>query len=102
MLIYRGYFEERGDFYLKTKDMSFDIWMEAIKDGRKEDILTLFALSILTDLHTYVHLQEGQYWTTLKMVPSTHEEILSACKIHLLYLGCGLYVEPKEEIPHCH
>ena len=87
MLIYHGYFEECRDFYLKTKGMSFDVWMEAIEDGRKGEILTLFALSILTDLHTYVHLHKSQYWTTLKMVPSTHEKILSACKIHLLYLG---------------
>ena len=31
-------------------------WIEAIEDGRKGDVLTLFALSILTDVHLYVHL----------------------------------------------
>ena len=87
MLTYRGYFEEWVDFYLKTKGMSYDVWIEAIEDGRKGDILTLFGLSTLTDLHTYVHLHEGQYWITPKTVPDNHEEVLKACKVHLLYLG---------------
>ena len=80
--------------------MSFDVWMEAIEDGRKEDILILFALSILMDFHTYVHLHEGQYWTMLKTVPNTHKEVLSACAIHVLYLGRGMFVKLKKcEIP---
>ena len=65
MLTYQAYFEERGDFYLKTKGMVFNMWIEAIEDGRKGDVLTLFALSILTDVHAYVHLHTGQHWTTL-------------------------------------
>ena len=96
MLTYHGFFTECGDFYLKTKGMSFDVWMQAIKDGRKGDILTLFVLSVLTDFHTYAHLHEGQYWSTLKTVPNTHEEVLCACEIHLLYLGRGMFIELKK------
>ena len=50
---YQGFFEEWGEFYLQTKEMSFKTWLEAIINGRKGDVLTLYALNILTDLHTY-------------------------------------------------
>ena len=76
--------------------MSFKTWLEAIIDGRKGDVLTLYALNILMDLHTYVHLHEGGYWTTLKKVTEMHEEILKCCDIHLLYLDHGLFVELTE------
>ena len=96
MLTYQAYFKERGDFNLKTKGMSFDIWIEAIEDGRKGDVLILFALSILTDVHAYVHLHAGQHWTTLKNVLDFHEDVLNACKVHLLYLGHRIFVELKK------
>ena len=47
-------------------------------------------------MHTFIHLHNGQFWTTLKNVPSTHEETLHKCKVHALYLGRGLFVELME------
>ena len=76
--------------------MSFETWLEAVIDGRKGDVLTLFALNILTDMHIYVHLHDNGHWTTLKYVPSMHEDITRCCDVHLLYLGCGLYIELTE------
>ena len=100
MMSYHNHFKERGDFYLKTKGMSLDVWMEAIEDGCRGDVLTLYTLSILTNIHTYIHLHEGQFWSTLKNIPGTHEEIVKNCELHLLYLGCGMFVKLKKcEIP---
>ena len=70
--------------------------MEAINEGCKGDVLTLYGLSLLADVHTFIHLHNGQFWTTLKNVPSTHEETLRKCKVHALYLGRGLFVELME------
>ena len=51
-------------------------------------------------MHTFIHLHNGQFWSTLKNVPSTHDETLRKCKVHALYLGRGLFVELREwEIP---
>ena len=65
--------------------MSFEMWLKSVIDGRKGDILTLFNLNILTD--TYVHLHDSGHWTTLKYVPSMHEDIIKHCDVPLLYLG---------------
>ena len=76
------------------------MWMEAIDEGCKGDVLTLYGLSLLIDVHTYIHLHNGQFWSTLKNVPSTHDETLQKCKVHALYLGRGLFVELRKwEIP---
>ena len=50
--------------------------------------------------YTNIHLHNGQFWSTLKNVPSTHDETLQKCKVHALYLGRGLFVELRErEVP---
>ena len=72
--------------------MTFKVWLEAIKEGQKGDILSLYGLSLLLDIHTVVHLHNGGIWTTLKMVPNNHE-VISRCLIHLAYLGMGMFVE---------
>ena len=50
------------------------MWMEAIDEGRKGDVLTLYGLSLLMDVLTYIHLHNGKFWSTLKNVPSSHDE----------------------------
>ena len=100
MQLHKSYFENCGQFYLSTKDLNFDTWIEAINEGHKGDVLTLYGLSSLTNMHTYIHLHNGQFWSTLKNVPSTHDETLWKCKVHALYLGRGLLVELREwEVP---
>ena len=76
MQSHKSYFEKCGQFYLSTKGLNFDTWMEAIDEGHKGDVLTLHGLSLLADVHTYIHLHNGQFWSTLKNVPSTHDETL--------------------------
>ena len=48
------------------------------------------------DVHTYIHLHNGQFWSTLKYVPSSHDETLQKCKVHAFYLGRGLFVELRK------
>ena len=52
MQTHRAFFESCGQFYLTSKGLSFDTWIEAIDEGRKGDVLTLYGLSLLTDVHT--------------------------------------------------
>ena len=33
LLSYQGFFEVRGEFYLCTKGMFFDLWQKAVNDG---------------------------------------------------------------------
>ena len=56
----------------------------------------MYGFSLLTNVHTFIHLYNGQFWMTLKNVPFTHEETLCKCKVHALYLGRGLFVELME------
>ena len=76
MKSHKSYFEKCGQFYLSTKGLNFDTWVEATDEGCKGDVLTLYGLSLLTDVHTYIHLHNSQFWSALKNVPSTHEETL--------------------------
>ena len=76
MQSHKTYFKKCGQFYLSTKGLDLDTWMEAIDEGRKGDVLTLYGLSLLMDVHTYIHLHNGQFWSTLKNVPSSHDETL--------------------------
>ena len=96
MQSHKAYFEKCGQFYLSTKGLNFETWMEAIDEGRKGDVFTLYGLSLLADVHMFIHLHNGQFWTTLKNMPSIHEETLPKCKVHALYLGRGLFVELME------
>ena len=100
MQSHKSYFEKCGQFYLSTKGLNFDTWIEAIDEGHKGDMLTLYGLSLLANMHTYIYiyiyLHNGQFWSTLKNVPSTHDETLRKYKVHALYLERGLFVELRE------
>ena len=51
--------------YLKSKGLRIDMWSESITDGRKGDVLVLFGINLLTEMHCLVHLANGQIWTML-------------------------------------
>ena len=63
--------------YLVSKGMTIKVWLNAIKEGWKGDILSLYGLCLLLDIHTVVHLYNGGIWTTLKRVPNDHDEVIS-------------------------
>ena len=82
------------------KGMSLKLWLMAIKEGCKGDILSLYALCLMLDIHAIVHLHNGATWTTLKTPINDHEELLKRCPVHLAYLGMGIFVElVKQERP---
>ena len=75
--------------------MTLEVWLEAIKEGRKGDILALYCLSLLLDIHTAVHLHNGGMLTTLQVVLDNRDSVsvMLRCCIHLAYLGMGIFVE---------
>ena len=84
---------EKGKFYLDTKKLHFDQWIDTIENGHKGDVFTLYGLSVLTNTHTYVHLHNNQHWCSIKSPPAVHTEVITMCAKHLLYLGCRLFIE---------
>ena len=58
MQSHKTYFEKCGQFYFSTKGLNFDSWMEAIDEGCKGDVLTLYGLSLLIDVHTYINTKK--------------------------------------------
>ena len=50
-------------------------------------------LSTITGVHSHVHLRENNYWSTLKEPPSSHDEFMQRCNVHLAYLGNDTFIE---------
>ena len=64
MQSHKTYFEKCGQFYLSTKGLNFDTWMEAIDEGSKGDVLTYMVLaysSICTHLFIFIMVSFGQH-----------------------------------------
>ena len=76
-----------------TKGQNLNLWAECILDGQKGDFLVPFAINILLEMHTVVHLSGRKIWTTMKNPLPNHEELVSRCTFHLAYMGRGLFVE---------
>ena len=85
-------FEQCGKDYFKTKGLTFSCWAESILDDRKADVMCIYSLCMLTEVHAWVHLHSSRVWTTLKNDRLDHETSMERCAIHLAYLGQGLYV----------
>ena len=81
-----------GEEYLNRKRLTFDLWRESIKDGRKGDVLVLLGLNYLMGSHTMVHLHGNRLWTTLHD-KLNHDEMELKCDFHLVYLGRGIFAE---------
>ena len=90
--MYHRQFNRVGAEYLKLKGLTFDLWRESSKDGRKGDILALLGLNYLMGIHTLIHLSGNRTWSTHHGNPP-HDEIVDKCKFHLIYLGRGIYAE---------
>ena len=55
--------------------------------------MCVLLLSLSTGVHTVVHLNNNKLWSTLKIIPATHSELLSICDQHLAYLGFGIFLK---------
>ena len=78
---------------MASKGLNFDTWLGSIDDGRKGDVFTLFCLCMLQDIHAIVHLRNGKYWSSMNEPSSDHHINMEHSRIHLAYLGRGLYIE---------
>ena len=88
--------KRRAKDYFKSKGLSLKLWLSAVREGRKGDILSLYTLSLMLDIHTVVHLNKGKIWSTLKSPINDHDELMKRCPVHLAYLGMGIFVELVE------
>ena len=84
-------FGQRGKDYFRSKGLTFSCWAESILDNRKADIMGLYSLCMLTEVHAWIQLHDGQIWTTLADDKLTHDTAMERCEIHLAYFGRGLY-----------
>ena len=66
---------------------------KGVKDRRRDDVLVLFVLCLITGTDCFVHVKGHKYWTSLKETPMTHLECIQRCNIHLSYLGQGVFAE---------
>ena len=93
VLMHRKYTANKASEYLASKDLTVELWADKIWDGRKGDMLILFTLNLLMEMHTIVHLKDGQTWTTLANPNPNHSDDIKCCEIHLVYVGRGLFIE---------
>ena len=93
MLMHRKHFQKKAKKYLASKGLMIESWSDSVKDGCKADVLALFGLNLLLEMHTIVHLSQGKTWTTLEKQGKTHQEDIAHCDMHLAHVGRGLYVE---------
>ena len=68
-------FSQLAKDYFRSKGLSIQIWLNGLKQGRRPDVLGLFLLCLVTQIHCFVHLKGG-YWTSLKDVPNSHLEFM--------------------------
>ena len=86
-----------GCTVLNLKGCDLDTWCDEMGDSNHlPDELMLFALSRTYNRHNMV-LCKQHIWTTIYADPLLDmETLLSACHIHLVYLGDRLYGELKK------
>ena len=89
---YKKMLSKKAQEYLGSKKLTMDEWLNSVSMNRHGDILCFFLLSIVTGRCACVHLQNGRMWSTLQSVPLNHDEHVSMCDLHLLYLGFGAFL----------
>ena len=89
---YKKMLSKKAQEYLGSKKLTMDEWLNSVSMNRRGDILCLFLLSIVTSRHACVHLRNGRMWSTLRSVPLNHDEHVSMCNLHLVYLGFGAFL----------
>ena len=93
---YEKKLEPRVKNCLESKKLTLNEWLKSVKDNRCGDILcVVYFLSMVTRMHTCIHLKNQKTWCTLKVVPLLHHELMSRCNLHLVYLGFGIFLQLK-------
>ena len=93
MLMHQKYFQRKAKNYLVSKGLYIESWSESVMNGWKADVLALFGLNLLLEMHTIVHLGNEKTWTMLAKQGKPHHEDLNHCDMHLAHVGRSLFVE---------
>ena len=95
-VVYQSHFKRVGSSYLAKKGLDIDSWVDNIKDGNQPNFFTLFALNVLLEIHTVVHINSDRIWATMDKAPSDHQQLAKMCEYHLVFLGQGCFAELVE------
>ena len=87
---------QKASNYLDSKKLMLDEWLKSVKEGRRGYILCVYLLSMATGSHTAVHMRNNKVWSTLKDMPTSHDELIQQCDKHLVYLGLGVFLQLRE------
>ena len=90
--LHKQYFNSLAAMYLNHKGLTLDNWLNSMHDGCKGGVLALMGLCLLIEKHEMVHLKGGTTWTSLKVIPALHDEMIEQVDLHLVYLGRGNFV----------
>ena len=87
------YIEGVSERYLKRKHMTVNSWLTSVKNKEKGDLLALFTLCVMCNVHAVVWFKDT-YWCTF-VHDSTWKlsELMTASDICLLYKGSDVYQE---------
>ena len=94
--LYQKQITQKVGKYLDSKKLMLDEWLKSVKEGRRGDILCVYLLSMATGTHTAVHLSNNRVWSTLEVMPTSHDDLMRQCNKHLVYLGLGVFLQLKE------
>ena len=96
--LYPKQITQKASNYLDSKKLMLDEWSKSVKEGRRGDILCAYLLSMATGSHTAVHMRNNKVWSTLKDMPTSHDQLIQQCDKHLVYLGLGVFLQLKERV----
>ena len=96
--LYPKQITQKASNYLDSKKLTLDEWLKSVKEGRRGDLLCVYLLSMATGSHTAVHMRNNKVWSTLKDMPTSHDELIHQCEKHLVYLGLGVFLQLKERV----
>ena len=55
---------------------------------------------MFTSGQTLLHLKGGRVWTMVQDPPSNHDELTRMCHYHLVFMGCGIFMDLKQHLVH--
>ena len=96
--LYLKQITQKASNYLDSKKLMLNEWLKSVKEGRRGDIFCTYLLSMATGSHTAIHMRNNKVWSTLKDVPTSHDELIQQCDKHLVYLGLGVFLQLKVRV----
>ena len=96
--LYPKQITQKASSYLDSKKLMLNEWLKSVKEGRRGDIFCVYLLSMATGSHTAVHMRNNKVWSTLKDMPTSHDELIQQCDKHLVYLGLLVFLQLKVRV----